>query len=218
MRNIEFICQTCQKVFTDRKACKSRHPKFCGQECYGLSLRKDRKCPICGEHVKWCNLIYCSKKCESVFKTGKSFSEDHKKQLSLAKQGYRPEHLYTEEVRQKISNSLMGKPQPWMRGENHPNYIDGGAGHFERQKAMGRVEYKEWRRAIFLKDDFTCTICKQKGGKLNADHIKSWSIYPELRYDIDNGRTLCVTCHRKTDTWGAKTRDKKLKMEKADTL
>lgn len=42
------------------------------------------------------------------------------------------------------------------------------------------------------------------GGNLEADHIKPYSLFPELRYEVDNGRTLCVDCHKKTPTWGKK--------------
>ena len=41
---------------------------------------------------------------------------------------------------------------------------------------------------------------------LQVDHIKPWALYPELRYATNNGKTLCVSCHRNTDTWGGKTR------------
>lgn len=42
----------------------------------------------------------------------------------------------------------------------------------------------------------------------NADHIKSFKDHPELRTDLQNGRTLCVDCHRKTDTYGRPGRKK----------
>lgn len=203
MRKINFTCIYCHSEFVSKKSCKSRLPKFCSKKCYGLNLRKRKFCPVCNEHVNWNNKIYCSKKCSTIGKKGKKFTDSHKQALSNAKKGKKPKHLYTPEIINKISNSLKGKPQPWNRGENHPNYIDGGKEKYERQKAMGRVEYKNWRREVFSRDNFTCKICQKKGGRLNADHIKPWALFPENRYDVDNGRTLCVSCHRKTSTWGS---------------
>lgn len=72
-------------------------------------------------------------------------------------------------------------------------------------------EYKAWRKAVFERDNYTCKICNQKGLELNADHIKPQSLFPELIFDINNGRTLCAPCHRKTDTYGE--RAKKLTRE-----
>jgi len=64
-------------------------------------------------------------------------------------------------------------------------------------------EYTEWRTSIFTRDNYTCVMGgKEHGDRLNADHIKRFSDYPELRFDVNNGRTLCVSCHRKTDTYG----------------
>jgi hypothetical protein len=68
------------------------------------------------------------------------------------------------------------------------------------------LEYRLWREAVFKRDNYTCIWCgaRSKKGKkviLNADHIKPFALYPELRFAIDNGRTLCKECHKKTDSY-----------------
>ena len=66
------------------------------------------------------------------------------------------------------------------------------------------LKYKIWRETVFKRDHFTCRSCGQIGGHLNADHIKPFALFPELRFAIDNGRTLCVPCHKTTDTYAGK--------------
>ncbi len=53
-----------------------------------------------------------------------------------------------------------------------------------------------WRIAVYERDGFKCQCCDKVGGGLHAHHILSWHAYPDKRYDIDNGITLCVDCHR----------------------
>lgn len=64
------------------------------------------------------------------------------------------------------------------------------------------TDYKEWRKTVFERDDYTCQICKIRGGILHADHLKRWKDHPNSRYDVNNGRTLCAICHRGTPTYG----------------
>lgn len=92
-----------------------------------------------------------------------------------------------------------------MKGKNHHNWR-GGHGS-ERHNLMKQKEYQLWRIAVFMRDDYTCQSCgDNKGGNLQAEHIKSWALYPELRYAINNGRTLCKNCHKETETWGQQLR------------
>jgi hypothetical protein len=77
-----------------------------------------------------------------------------------------------------------------------------------RQERNNR-KYSEWRTIVFERDNYTCQRCEQRGGELNAHHIKSFSKHKELRYDIDNGITLCKTCHKKEHTKEAEVNDGK---------
>lgn len=72
----------------------------------------------------------------------------------------------------------------------------------EAKLAKSSAEYRQWREAVFRRDWYTCQICGEYGGKLHADHIKRFSAFPELRFEVSNGRTLCVACHKQTPTYG----------------
>ncbi len=53
----------------------------------------------------------------------------------------------------------------------------------------------EWSAAIKKRDEYRCVRCFVTTG-LVAHHIKPKSLYPELKFDLDNGETLCVDCHK----------------------
>tara|TARA_R110002110_G_scaffold251586_8_gene467413 strand:- start:99 stop:365 length:267 start_codon:yes stop_codon:yes gene_type:complete len=56
--------------------------------------------------------------------------------------------------------------------------------------------YKDWRLAVYRRDKFMCQMpgCKSKT-RTQAHHIRKWSTASALRYEIDNGITLCRNCH-----------------------
>lgn len=58
------------------------------------------------------------------------------------------------------------------------------------------LKYRNWVKIVHKKDNYTCTKCGKRGGEINAHHKKRFSIYPELAFDINNGVTLCIKCHR----------------------
>lgn len=55
-------------------------------------------------------------------------------------------------------------------------------------------EYRRWRKAVFVRDNFQCQHCGTKRD-IQAHHIKPWARCEELRYDVSNGITLCKSCH-----------------------
>lgn len=97
------------------------------------------------------------------------------------------------ETRKKMSESHKGdKSYLWKGGITPLNLA-----------IRASIEYKLWRESVFKRDNYTCTFCgDSKGGNLNADHIKPFAFYPELRFELSNGRTLCIECHKKTETFG----------------
>ena len=110
------------------------------------------------------------------------------------------------EFRQRMSVAHKGKRRPAgsiaKMGERNPNWRGGTSP--ENKRIRRSAEFRHWRTAVFERDNYTCQLCGQRGGDLHPDHIKQFAYYPELRFDVDNGRTLCAPCHRKTPTWGYK--------------
>ena len=77
-------------------------------------------------------------------------------------------------------------------------------------RARGSTQAAEWAKKVKERDDYTCQICGDRGGRLHSDHILPFIYFEEFRYDLFNGRTLCVECHRRTPTYGGRWRTKRI--------
>jgi len=104
----------------------------------------------------------------------------------------------------KHSEETISKMQQIKYGEKNPNWNGGITS--ANAKLRNTHENKLWRSSVLERDNHTCVWCgfvgKKGSGEIVADHIKPFILYPEIRFAIDNGRTLCVPCHKTTNTYG----------------
>lgn len=84
--------------------------------------------------------------------------------------------------------------KPLNSGERHWNWKGGVTPKSRADRNC--AEYKHFRSAVLERDNYTCQYCGARGGKLNVHHIKHFSDYEDLRFNPDNGITLCESCHR----------------------
>jgi|TARA_Y100000034_G_C6859607_1_gene391058 hypothetical protein len=169
---------------------------YCSNKC-SASIRKTGKIIPCG---------YCKKKIYSRPKVGEKFCS--KKCFDLVRKGKTVHN--TGQFKKGIHpltqfNNGHLKPlnaYKWGKREMHPNW-KGGITPINA-RIRGSVRYKQWRIAVFERDNYTCQMCNERGRELNVDHIKPFSIFKKLRFTVSNGRTLCKKCHLTTDTYAGK--------------
>jgi hypothetical protein len=169
-------CLTCNKLFHPRFS----KVKFCSKKCNGLAFKKDRKrkCVICNNEFEAQSLKtrFCSQEC------------------------------YTKSG---IRAPKGDKSHTWKGGITPINL-----------SIRTSSKYIEWIKTILKRDDYTCQWCLKRGIKFQVDHIIPFAkiidklkfeqgidnLYQkamnyELLWDLNNGRTLCVECHKKTDSY-----------------
>lgn len=122
-------------------------------------------------------------------------------------------HLITDDLKNKISISKKKNPTRYWLGKKNPkvyfnlikNGIMKGENHYKWKKDRNTLAkrqerndsaYQEWRRQVWKRDNWKCKIINSDcNGRIEAHHILSWTEYPELRYIINNGITLCHAHH-----------------------
>lgn len=148
----------------------------------------------------------CANKITAAKKIGTHLSEETKAKIAKSVKEYSKNNLdkLTFKKGHKINTGrTYGEERNLkIRGENSPHWKGGVTP--ENVKIRSSQPYKLWRKAVFERDNYTCVECAEKGCTLNADHIKPFAFFPELRLEVSNGRTLCVPCHEKTATYKKK--------------
>jgi len=162
-------------------------------------------------------------------KKGFKLTNGHKRKIALAMKGRKPSPKTIEAsvkarkgkklpkwLRKKLSDywKTHEKKGRWFKGMTPWNKglkgYQAGRKHYnwkggitkENDKLHGSAEYKNWRKAVFQRDNYACQVCHNRSEKgkrvyLMAHHIKDWKHYPKLRFIVSNGITLCRKCHWK---------------------
>jgi len=147
---------------------------------------------------------------------GRIVSEETRKKLSEAQKGEKGNNFGkhpSEETRRKLGKVHKGSKNHNWKGGITPLVM-------QIRKCF---EYRQWRSDNFTRDDYTCVWCGVRSGLgikviLHADHIKSFAtilrennittmeqaLACEELWNLNNGRTLCLCCHKKTDTYAGK--------------
>jgi len=167
---VEIACHQCQKPFEVVPA-RKKTAKFCSYACRGAWRRDNWK----GENTSnWDSNAIRRKPCAYC---GEEFESGKRRPSVFAKVQF-------------CSFECQMAGQYRRTGSDHPGW-KGGA----RRKTNRRGPHASWVRKVLSRDKATCQRCGVNGVEMHAHHIKSYAEHPELRFDVDNGVTLCFRCH-----------------------
>ena len=151
---------------------------------------------------------YCSHKCYSIDKLGKSPWNMGLKTGFVPKTAFKKgEHVSSKTEFKKgqivphLGHVAWNKGMKFIKISGSAHWAWKGGISSTNSKIRNSLEYNQWRTSVFKRDSYICQICGQWGGKLNAHHIKPFAYFPELRFDVENGQTLCLNCHKLKGTY-----------------
>lgn len=177
--------------------CKEADHLFCqtpSKHLYG------RGCPECASTKKSSTKEFAAK---AIARHGDKFDYSRVKYVSAhtkveivcSKHG----HVFCQQPAEHLTGKgCIHCQKLYQRGEGgtnwNPNISDEDRKH---RRSFQTLELNYWRGSVFGRDNSTCQCCRTKDKTINAHHILPWSRFPEVRFDVDNGITFCIFCHRK---------------------
>lgn len=189
---IEKQCANCGNIIMVSPSKLSKN-NFCNRECYSKFHSKEVPtciCEICGKTFKgnkYNTNRFCSRECYNQYHNIKNKERTCPCCGKIFIARVSKDKYCSQECNLKILHQLI-------KGENHPNWRGGITS--ENEQLRKSEEYKIWQQSVYKRDSYCCQICKSKEG-INAHHLYGWKEYPEKRFDINNGITLCQKCHIK---------------------
>ncbi len=145
---------------------------------------------------------------------GNVLSEETRTQMGLSRMGHThgfkkgavspfKGKRHTEEALEKNRRAHLGKKhspetRAKKKGKKAWNWREDRTYALERSRLANSQDWKSWRIAVFTRDNFTCAECNITGGHLEPHHIIPIRLEINRVFDIDNGITLCLRCHKKT--------------------
>ncbi len=198
--NMNRTCNTCGIEKDAQRDFYVSNQRACCKACMPQNQKVEHTCVACGKK-------------RMVTKANLRLSKGSCRVCATKEVASRPE------IKEKISNSARvqvlkqgGVPNAKKftkerAGEKHHNWKGGITPSI--MKIRLSEEMRNWRKMVFSRDNYTCQECGQRGGKLCAHHLKSFKNFPELRFEVSNGQTLCYSCHGKTHNYGYKAIKKK---------
>jgi len=166
-----------------------------------------RNCDYCGKEYQGMGQFYCSKSCKLIANPVWDLQEVHPMhqsevvaKVSKALKGRKlTGEMYLSAIRGleigRTKIDLEYRTSQMPRGKDHHAYIEDRT-QLKRSNRRGDPAYVEWRRAVLTRDGFQCKIDNEDCDEtLEVHHSLRWADYPDLRYEINNGITLCHAHH-----------------------